>query len=104
MIYLRDQEDWLDSFYNQQLKDGFDIPDSEEILQEKKNFLMYHRNIDIWSEYFGKNNIVVRSFAQIHKDIISDFLLTTGLKEMRWRNLPVRINLPTPDSQPAQQR
>ncbi len=59
-VYLRRQDDWIDSFFNQQIKDGFSIPTQEELLCEAKNYLLYQKNLDIWAEAFGRENLVVR--------------------------------------------
>ena len=88
IVYLRRQGRWIDSFFNQQLKDGFDIPENEELLS-LKNYLLYGRNLEIWSRYFGRENIVVRVYRDDSKwDAVSDFTRPVGCKTQNARVPP----------------
>lgn len=78
VVYLRRQESWFDSFFNQQIKDGFSIPETDE-LAVTKNYLLYNRNIEMWAKYFGWENIIVKFYEQAKRDVIDDFCLTTGI-------------------------
>ena len=90
LVYLRRQDCWIDSFFNQQLKDGFDIPDPEQLL-ELKNYLLYYQNLRIWSKYFGKDNIIARVYDDDgNRDVLSDFISIFGFK--RFKNHP-RISM-----------
>ena len=80
IVYLRRQDEWLDSFFNQQLKDGFPIPSENELLDDVKNYLLYHANLAIWAEYFGKENLVVRNYDALRDgDVVKDFTKIAGL-------------------------
>lgn len=80
VVYLRRQDDWIDSFFNQQVKDGFSIPSREELLGETKNYLLYHKNLALWADFFGKENIIVRYVDELpKKDVITDFVKFVGL-------------------------
>lgn len=79
IVYLRRQDDWIDSFFNQQLKDGFPIPEPDEIAAPK-NYLMYARNLQLWAKCFGKENIIVRSFDHLKGgNVIRDFCEVVGV-------------------------
>ena len=79
IVYLRRQDDWIDSFFNQQLKDGFSIPEPHEIAVPK-NYLMYARNLRLWAEYFGKENIIVRMFGKLKDgNVVRDFCELVGV-------------------------
>ena len=81
VVYLRRQDEWLDSFFNQQLKDGFPIPSTNELLDGAKNYLLYHSNLTIWAEYFGKENLVVRNYDYLpDRDVIKDFVKIARLR------------------------
>ena len=72
IIYLRRQDQWLESFFNQQIKDGFPIPEEKEILP-LKNYLLFSRNLRFWEKYFGKENIRVRNFSMCKGNVVEDF-------------------------------
>jgi hypothetical protein len=78
VVYLRKQESWFDSFFNQQIKDGFSIPDTHE-LAAPKNYLLYYRNLEMWAKHFGQDNIIVRFYEEVKTDVVEDFCLITGI-------------------------
>ncbi|MBT8347218.1 MAG: hypothetical protein KJO28_13045 [Desulfofustis sp.] len=81
IVYLRRQDEWFDSFFNQQLKDGFPIPSTDELLNGVKNYLLYHANLTIWAEYFGKENLVVRNYDYLpDRDVVKDFVKIARLR------------------------
>jgi hypothetical protein len=81
VVYLRRQDAWFDSFFNQQLKDGFALPSAAELLSDIKIYLQYHANLAIWAEYFGKDNIFVRDYGNLlNGDIVTDFCKVSSIK------------------------
>jgi len=72
IVYLRRQDQWLESFFNQQIKDGFSIPTEPELLP-CKNYLLFSKNLSIWEQYFGQDNILVRNFSACNGDVVKDF-------------------------------
>ena len=79
IVYLRRQDDWIDSFFNQQLKDGFPIPEPDEIAAPK-NYLIYARNLQLWAKHFGKENIIVKNFGNLKEgNVIQDFCEVVGV-------------------------
>lgn len=95
IVYLRRQDRWLESFFNQQIKDGFAIPRNDEILPVK-TYLLYARNLSIWIKYFGQRSVIVRSFEAVQSNIIEDFLLaaniTVDAKLVRSAKKKVNVN------------
>lgn len=81
VVYLRRQDEWLDSFFNQQLKDGFPIPSADELINEVKNYLLYNDNLSIWAEYFSKEDLIVRNYDNLpDADVVNDFIKIAGIK------------------------
>ena len=81
VVYLRRQDYWIDSFFNHQVKEGFGIPSTDDLLGEAKNYLLYHKNCEILAEVFGRENLVIRNYENLlHGDITADFLETVGLQ------------------------
>jgi len=77
VVYLRRQDTWLESFFNQQIKAGAVIP-SEEAVLKVKNYLLYAKNLKIWGKYFGSDNVIVKFYEQV-PDIVQHFCETAGL-------------------------
>ena len=89
VVYLRRQDLWIDSFFNQQLKDGFDIPDADELLV-LKNYLLYHENLRMWAKHFGRENIIVRIYRENGTwDVLSDIVSVLSLKYRSFRKPPM---------------
>ncbi len=78
IVYLRRQDTWLESFFNQQIKAGAVIP-SEEAVVEVKNYLLYAKNLKIWRNYFGVENVIVKFYEET-TDIVGHFCETVGLQ------------------------
>lgn len=94
VVYLRRQDYWIDSFLNQQVKDGFDIPSQEDLLQETKNYLLYHKNIEILAEVFGRENIVIRNYDDLlNEDVVADFSELASLKKHLLEQAPTTQNI-----------
>lgn len=84
VVYLRRQDDWLDSFFGQQVKDGFAIPDKQQLL-DPRIYLLYSENLQVWARDFGKENILVRIYDDQTPDVIDDFCRLIGLNSSRLR-------------------
>ena len=65
--------------FNQQIKNGFTIPKEEE-LQTVKIYLLYYKNLQMWIRYFGKENVIVRTYEEATPDVVADFCRTVGIK------------------------
>ena len=77
IVYLRRQDTWLESFFNQQIKAGAVIP-AEDAVLEVKNYLLYAKNLKIWRKFFGAENVIVQIYEEA-TDIVSQFCATAGL-------------------------
>lgn len=78
IVYLRRQDTWLESFFNQQIKAGAVIPAEDDAL-EVKNYLLYAKNLKIWRNHFGRENVIVKFYEQA-ADIVGHFCSATGLE------------------------
>jgi len=78
VVYLRRQDSWLESFFNQQIKIGAVIP-AEDAVMEVKNYLLYAKNLKLWAKYFGQEQVLVRFYEAAAPDIIGDFCRVAGL-------------------------
>ena len=86
-LYLRRQDEFLESLYNQQVKTWWS-PRKERIErlldQPEKVFglLDYNEIVDRWAERFGEANVGMRVYARdmlVEESIIDDFLNWLGL-------------------------
>ncbi len=81
VVYLRRQDYWIDSFFNHQVKEGFSIPSQENLLEEPKNYLFYHKNLEILAEVFDRENLIIRHYENLlNGDITADFLDAVDLQ------------------------
>lgn len=79
IVYIRRQDRWLESFFNQQIKDGFGIPDEKELLPVR-NYLLYYKNLCLWAECFGRKNIIVRTYEDLSSDVVEDFCESANIR------------------------
>ena len=80
IVYLRRQDQWLESFFNQQIKDGFTIPTEQELLP-CKNYLLFSRNLRLWEKHFGRENVLVRNFSACNGDVVRDFCSLLSIRQ-----------------------
>ncbi len=88
VCYLRRQDSWLESWYNQIVKTDVSqysrMTFGEFMAHYKQNGLLdYHATLQPWVENFGKENMLVKPFERkkfLNGDIIADFLSLLGLK------------------------
>lgn len=76
ICYLRRQDSFLESIYNQCIKHtpGFPgkIYEFKDLMHES---LSYYGLLNIWSECFGQQNMIVRNFEQsVKSSIVNDFV------------------------------
>lgn len=96
LVYLRRQDQLAVSSYSTKLKAG-DTP--SHILNPKvkctNQYYNYYFLLKKWSSIFGKENINVRLFESgrfYHNDLISDFLMSTGMNENAQWSTPESLN------------
>lgn len=89
IIYLRRQDHLLESFYNQHSKLGLTIDAFDGWVEKKLNtaeeYLFYDKKLNLFSEVFGKENIIVRIFekGQLHPlGVIHDFMGLLGIYDL----------------------
>ena len=72
--YLRPQDDFAASYYNQLVKI---LPDYDETYKEfmkgDKPVFDYQRHIQLWENIFGADSISIRNFLTCKGDIVEDF-------------------------------
>lgn len=83
--YLRPQDDFASSLYNQFVKNVFGISeDYESFVRKNENLFDYDRHLALWERVFGKSHMSVLAFEAHKKNIIKDFcdrFLSPGLYE-----------------------
>lgn len=79
IFFLRRQDKWLESFFNQQLKNGFPIPSEQELLPARI-YLLYEKNLALWAKYFGEENLIVYTFEETGSDIVGNFCTIVGIE------------------------
>lgn len=82
VVYLRRQDRWIESWYNQQIKNGnFLGRDMAAFVEHHHLLLDYRRLLEVWSESFGQENVVVRPYEkqQLPDGLFADFAATVGL-------------------------
>ncbi len=91
VIYLRRQDRWLESWYNQQIKNGNSLPRNVYSFAEHCEYLLdYRKYLELLSEVFGKDHIKVRVYEkqQLPDGLFSDFVQVSGLGDPE--NFPLR--------------
>jgi hypothetical protein len=82
IIYLRRQDQKIESNYNQNLKTGVFIGSADSYIQ-KTGTPNYLKIINDWSQFFGKENIIVRPLEkQQTPNIYVDFLKIVGIDSL----------------------
>lgn len=86
VCYLRRQDKWIESWYNQIIKtdvNALSSLDYKDFIQTYREYglLNYSEALQPWSDAFGKENLIVRPFEKsgFHKgDVIADFMNILG--------------------------
>lgn len=98
MVYLRAQDEYLESLWKQRIKNGYHVASWEEIKKNtptsmKVDFVARLKRLE---KYFGKENLIVRiydrrSFEGADASIYSDFLAALGLEKTREYEEPEQL-------------
>lgn len=87
ICYLRPQEDFIESFYNWKVKDGWEHRNFYEFvdvfIREWKNYLYYDKLIEPFQSKVGSKNIIIKPYYRkklYQKCIIHDFCQIAGIK------------------------
>ncbi len=88
IVYLRRQDEYVESLYSQEMKDGcMTTKTSSEDYISNKEFeltLNYQSFLNVYAELFGKENIIVRPYEKAqfkNENILFDFCNILGVKE-----------------------
>lgn len=82
VVYLRRQDRWIESWYNQQIKNGFHLPeDFGRFLDRHRHLIDYRSHLKMWGRVFGRENLVVRVYEkeQLGQGLLADYLGALGL-------------------------
>jgi hypothetical protein len=72
--YLKPQDEYAVSLYNQFVKNNFGISDSfEEWVERAKPIFNFERHIRLWESVFGADAIFLRNFSTSKQDLSRDF-------------------------------
>lgn len=102
IVYLRRQDTYVESWFNQIVKTGQYSANYSRLLNniEKKGLLNYHQLLSKWALVFGKSNIIVRPYefeSFIGGNIFTDFMSIFSLEEISFVK-------PSKDSNPGLSR
>lgn len=86
IVYLRRQEQVIESYWAQQVKEGLQLSFSEYMKEGRYRYfqLNYEKRLKVFSEVLGKENVIVRCYERgqylgKEQTIISDFLHIFGI-------------------------
>lgn len=85
VCYVRRQDVWLESIYNERVKQNKHAGQSFEAFVSEMGQGHYAEQLDLWAEYVGKENIIVRPYeqAQLHSnDVVQDFTEQLGIAHL----------------------
>jgi hypothetical protein len=81
LVYLREQKDFLTSYYIESIKQG-SSKNFEDFLCDEWNIGDYYNYLLPWSNSFGKENVTVRILKKnkLKGNLFEDFLASVGIK------------------------
>lgn len=94
IVYLRRQDQWIQSVYNQVIKDPFIRYAGELEELPQISMLDYFGTLMTWAEEFNRDNIIVRSYersALLEHGTISDMLNLLNLNGIKNYNFSMSI-------------
>lgn len=89
VVYLRRQDEWIQSVFNQLVKDRHIRYAGEFGDLPQFSMLDYRETLDRWAAAFGRENIVARIYSTdrlVGGDIVGDFMDVLGVRERRWED------------------
>lgn len=84
VLYLRRQDRWLESWFNQQVKNGNALMSSmDEFIEHHRWLVDYQTLLGIWSDIFGKEKVKVRVYEkqQLPDGLFADYCDLVGLSD-----------------------
>lgn len=94
IVYLRRQDLWIQSVFNQVVKDSYLRYAGELESMPQYAFLDYYAILQEWASQFGKDNVIVRAHnlsAQRPNGTISDILNVLGLEDKNHYQYPQNV-------------
>jgi hypothetical protein len=82
VIYLRRQDRWIESWYNQQVKNGHTFGrDMDRFADHFEYLIDYEKQLELWGNAFGRENVVVKVYEkeQLPQGLFSDFCRVAGI-------------------------
>lgn len=82
VVYLRRQDRWIESWYNQQVKNGFNFDrDMDRFIDHFSYLIDYEKQLELLSEVFGKDNLSVHVYEkeQLPNGLFAHFCEVTGI-------------------------
>lgn len=82
LIYLRRQDRWIESCYNENVKTNHLFGGIKEYIDSEKK-AHYLQQLDLISRIVGKENLIVRVYEKqqlVNKDIVADFLSVLAIQ------------------------
>lgn len=90
MVYLRRQDDYIESRYRQTAKMHLDIADAATFLEGKLGVLDYLERLTPWADVFGADNVSVRPYEPRRWDEPIEYQM------LRWVGLDPQAGQPLP--------
>ncbi|MDV6253337.1 hypothetical protein [Vibrio sp. EA2] len=86
VCYVREQYSYFLSSYSTKIKSGrvLSVEDYMEQCNSSNPFFNHYIMLEIWSRFFGKENIIVKEFKKeklLNGDVVEDFYSLLNLKE-----------------------
>jgi hypothetical protein len=81
VVFLRRQDLWLESVYNEDVKGGYSAADFGSFGEYYKNSLHYDQQLELWADAFGHQSIDVRVYEkdQLEGGVVQQFFQAGGL-------------------------
>lgn len=97
VVYLRRQDWWLESMYNQRVKNGFESRPIRAFVKDEleAGSADIHKKLTYWQTHFGRGNLTVRIFEPdrfIAGNVIDDFFTQIGLTDFDALRIRMRKN------------
>ena len=94
IVYLRNQVDWLQSVYNEVIRDPYRrfTGDIFQLREYQQKYHDYERILEPWVKHFGADAIILRPYGNFRckNEIFHDFLNSVGIKDLDSFNYDVK--------------
>jgi hypothetical protein len=75
VVFLRRQDLWIESIYNEDVKGGYTAADFHAFGEYYKNSLHFDQQLELWADAFGPENVAVRVYEreQLQGGVVRQF-------------------------------